>query len=79
MAVWVDDNGTGIDPENHGRVFQIFQRLVPQSACEGYGLGLAICKKIAEHHGGRIWLDSTPGVGSRFLVSLPRAAGSGAQ
>ncbi len=79
VAVWVDDNGTGIDPENHGRVFQIFQRLVPQSACEGYGLGLAICKKIAEHHGGRIWLDSTPGVGSRFLVSLPRAAGSGAQ
>ncbi len=78
-VVWVEDNGSGIDPENHARVFQIFQRLVPQSACEGYGLGLAICKKIAEHHGGRIWVESAPGTGSRFLVSLPRDAGSGAQ
>jgi PAS domain S-box-containing protein len=68
----VSDNGVGIAPEQIARLFQVFQRLQSRAAFEGTGIGLALCRKIAEHHGGRIWAESPgEGQGSRFCVVLP--------
>lgn len=69
--IWVTDNGRGIAEADREKVFKIFQRLVPSSECEGTGIGLAVCKKIVENMGGRIWIDSVLGQGSTFQVSLP--------
>ncbi|WP_176445157.1 ATP-binding protein [Maliponia aquimaris] len=66
----VSDNGIGIDPAFHERIFQVFQRLNPVGACSGTGLGLTICQRIAINHGGRITVDSCPGTGSTFTVYL---------
>ncbi|MBL7119580.1 MAG: PAS domain S-box protein [Dehalococcoidia bacterium] len=66
----VEDNGIGVAPEHQERVFEIFQRLDP-SANSGEGLGLAIVRRILERHAGKAWVESEPGKGSKFFVSLP--------
>lgn len=68
----VKDNGIGIDEKNLSKIFDFFQRVGPQDQQEGSGIGLAVCKKIVENHGGSIWVDSSLGQGSRFFFTLPK-------
>jgi signal transduction histidine kinase len=69
----VIDNGQGINPRYFDRIFQIFQRLQTPSDHQGTGVGLALCRKVVERHGGRIWLESNEGRGAAFFISFPFA------
>ena len=71
---WVRDNGVGFEPRQAHRLFGVFQRLHRPSEFEGTGIGLALCRRILERHGGQIWAESTPGEGSCFYFALPETA-----
>jgi NtrC-family two-component system sensor histidine kinase KinB len=73
VQIWVQDSGPGIPASEHERIFDKFSRLNVNDAPKGLGLGLAYCRLAIQGHGGRIWVESEPGTGSRFIFTLPIA------
>jgi signal transduction histidine kinase len=75
MSIYsVEDNGIGIDPDYQKKVFEIFHRLNPEDSASGEGLGLTIVTRVMDRLGGKIWLESEPGKGSKFFIALPVAS-----
>jgi signal transduction histidine kinase len=68
----VKDNGIGIAPESHRKIFEMFRRLKEKENEEGTGLGLSIVKRIIDHHGGKVWVESEKGQGATFRFTIPK-------
>jgi signal transduction histidine kinase len=75
----VQDNGIGIDPRDHARIFEMFRRLHTEDEVEGTGVGLALVKRIVERSGGDVAVESEPGHGARFVLRMPDASTLGGE